>query len=76
MVEVTQLASDVRLAVLGDSDTSANGLAIAKRVLDGAGGRMTKRWAVGAVPVVGIGYAAFDSARTVQRVLHIPLPNP
>jgi hypothetical protein len=45
-----------------------------KRVLQGAKGRLTKRWLVGAIPVVGIGYAAFDSARTVRRVLRMPLP--
>jgi len=73
-VEVAQLASDVRSAVLGDVDVSAGGSAMAKRVLDGAAGRVTTRWVVGAVPIVGIGYAAFDSARTVQRVLRIPLP--
>jgi len=72
-VDPEQLASDVRRAVLGEFD-SASGAAMVKRVLDGAAGRLTTRWAVGAVPIVGIGYAAFDSARTVQRVLQLPLP--
>jgi hypothetical protein len=72
-IEVEALAADVRTAVLGEADATT-GAAMAKRVLQGAKGRLTKRWLVGAIPIVGIGYAAFDSARTVRRVLRMPLP--
>ncbi|MDP9331697.1 MAG: hypothetical protein M3Q30_00075 [Actinomycetota bacterium] len=75
-IDTGQLASDVRAAVLGDFDAAASGIAMAKRILDGAAGRLTTRWIVGAVPIVGIGYSAFDSARTVRRVLRVPLPPP
>ena len=44
------------------------------RMVDGAASRIGRRWVVGAVPVVGIGYAAFDSARSVGRVLALPIP--
>ena len=74
-IETDQLASDVRSAVLGEVGVATGGVAMAKRVLDGAAGRLTKRWVVGAVPIVGIGYAALDSARSVQRVLRMPLPS-
>jgi hypothetical protein len=74
-IDAEQLASDVRRAVLGEVDVSASGFAMLRRVLDGAAGRLTTRWVVGAVPIVGIGYAAFDSARTVRRVLRVPLPS-
>jgi hypothetical protein len=73
-IDAGQLASDVRVAVLGEVDVSASGFAMAKRLLDGAAGRQTTRWVIGAVPIVGIGYAAFDSARTVRRMLRVPLP--
>jgi hypothetical protein len=73
-VEAALLASDVRRAVLGDTGGALDGVTMAKRVLDGAAGRISRRWAVGAIPVVGIGYAAFDSARSVRRVLRLPLP--
>jgi hypothetical protein len=73
-VEVGRLAADVRTAVLGEADATTGGVEMAKRVLHGANGRLTKRWVVGAIPVIGIGYAAFDSARTVRRVLSVPLP--
>ena len=73
-IDVAQLASDVRHAMLGDLDIAQGTIPIAKRVVDGAAGRLTTRWAMGLVPVVGIGYAAFDSARTVQRILRVPLP--
>ena len=73
-IDVGQLAADVRRAVLGEIDTSAGGVTMVKQVLDGVAGRFTKRWVVGAVPIVGIGYAAFDSARTMRRVLRLPLP--
>jgi hypothetical protein len=49
---------------------------VARRVIDGAAARISTRWAVGAVPFVGIGYAAFDSARSVKRVLQLPVPEP
>jgi hypothetical protein len=74
VVEPAQLATDVRSAVLGETDASASGIAVAKRILHGTAGRLTKRWTVGAIPLVGIGYAAFDSARTVARIQRIPLP--
>jgi hypothetical protein len=75
LIEAPQLATDVRRAVLGETNGSIDGVAMAKRMLDGAAGRISKRWAVGAIPVVGIGYAAFDSARSVHRVLRLPLPH-
>jgi len=50
------------------------GQVAAKRMVDGAAARISRRWAVGAVPVVGIGYAAYDSARSVRRVLALPIP--
>jgi hypothetical protein len=69
-----RLASDVRRAMFGDITTEAGIVAVAKRAVDSAAGRFSKRWAVGAVPIFGIGYASFDSARTIRRVLHLPLP--
>jgi hypothetical protein len=73
-VDATQLAADVRSAVLGGPDPTSGRAAMTKRVISGASGRLTKRWVVGAVPVFGIGYAAYDSARTVRRALRLPLP--
>jgi hypothetical protein len=73
-VDPTQLATDVRCAVLGGIDPSTGRAAMTKRMINGATSRLTKRWVVGAVPVFGIGYAAVDSARTVRRVLRMPLP--
>jgi hypothetical protein len=73
-IDTGQLASDVRNAVLGDVGPAAGGVGMAKRVVDRAAGRLTTRWVVGAVPIVGIAYAALDSAHTVQRVLRMPLP--
>jgi hypothetical protein len=75
VVDADQLAADVRTAVFGTRDPSKGAL-VARRVIDGAVGRISTRWAVGAVPFVGIGYAAFDSARSVKRVLQLPLPEP
>jgi hypothetical protein len=72
-IDPTQLAIDVRCAVLG-VDPSTGRAAMTKRVINGATSRLTKRWVVGAVPVFGIGYAAIDSAKTVRRVLRMPLP--
>jgi hypothetical protein len=72
-IEIGALAADVRTAVLGEADATTGGVMV-KKVLQGTKGRLTKRWLVGAIPVVGIGYAAFDSARTVRRVLRAPLP--
>jgi hypothetical protein len=74
VVDGDQLANDVRTAVFGSRNSK--GQVVAKRMVDGAAARISKRWAVGAVPVVGIGYAAFDSARSVRRVLQLPLPAP
>jgi hypothetical protein len=74
-VDTERLASDVRRAMFGDITTEAGVVAIAKRAVDGAAGRFSKRWAVGAVPIFGIGYASFDSARTIRRVLRLPLPD-
>lgn len=73
-VDAVQLAADVRSAVIGGPDATSGRAAMTKRVISGASGRLTKRWVVGAVPVFGIGYAAFDSARTVRRALSMPLP--
>jgi hypothetical protein len=72
VVDCDQLAADVRTAVFGGRDTK--GVKVAKRMADGAAARISTRWAVGAVPFVGIGYAAFDSARSVRRVLQLPIP--
>ena len=72
VVDCDQLANDVRTAVFGGRDTK--GVKVAKRMVDGAAARISTRWAVGAVPFVGIGYAAFDSARSVRRVLQLPIP--
>lgn len=74
-VDVDRLAGDVRRAVLGEVDPSAAGLGLVKQVVDGAAGRLTKRWTVGAVPVFGVGYAAYDATRSVRRVLRTPLPD-
>jgi hypothetical protein len=74
VVDANELAADVRAAVFGGRDTK--GVNVAKRMVDGAAARISTRWAVGAVPFVGIGYAAFDSARSVKRVLQLPIPEP
>jgi hypothetical protein len=72
VVDPDQLAADVRTAVFGSRNSK--GTAVAKRMIDGAAARISTRWAVGAIPVVGIGYAAYDSARSVKRVLQLPIP--
>jgi hypothetical protein len=74
-VDADRLAGDVRRAVLGEVDTSAAGLGLVKQMVDGAAGRLTKRWTVGAVPIFGVGYAAYDATRSVRRVLRAPLPD-
>jgi hypothetical protein len=47
---------------------------VGQRMIDGAAARISTRWAVGAIPFVGIGYAAYDSARSIRRVLQLPIP--
>ena len=71
VVDADQLAADVRVAVFG---SRGKGSAVTKRMIDGAAARISTRWAVGAIPFVGIGYAAYDSARSVKRVLQLPIP--
>lgn len=73
-IDPERLASDVRRAMFGDIRPEAGAVALAKRAVDSAAGRFSTRWAIGAVPVLGIGYASFDSARTIRRVLRLPLP--
>ncbi len=74
-IDAGRLAGDVRRAVLGEVDTSSTGLGYVQQIVDGAAGRLTKRWTIGAVPIFGVGYAAYDATRSVRRVLRTPLPD-
>lgn len=74
-VDAARLASDVRCAMFGEAGSDPSFAAIAKRAVDSAAGRYSKRWAVGAVPLFGIGYASYDASRTIRRVLRLPLPD-
>jgi hypothetical protein len=72
-VRPEQVAADVRTAMFGTTDPSS-GAPLVRQVAEGGARRLGTRWAVGAVPIVGIAYGGFDAARTVDRVLRLPLP--
>ena len=72
-IRAEQVAADVREAMFGVVDASRQ-LPLIRQIAEGGARRLGTRWAVGAIPLLGIGYGAFDAARTVDRVLRIPLP--
>ena len=75
LVRTDELAADVREAMFGTMDDSSGGLPLIRRVAEGGARRLGTRWAVGAIPIFGIAYGGFDAARTVDRVLALPLPS-
>ena len=73
-VHTEQIAADVREAMFGAVDTSSGVTPVIRKVATGGVRRLGRRWAVGLIPVFGIAYGGFDAARTVDRVLRLPLP--
>lgn len=69
-----QVAEDVRLAMFGDLGAGSTARSVVRRAGRAGVRRLARRWAVGAVPIIGVFYAAWDSGRTVRRVLALPFP--
>ena len=70
-VDTTVLADEVLAALLGTDLVSARHLA--GRTARALGRRMTKRWAMGLVPVAGVAVDAWAASRTVQAIARLPL---
>jgi hypothetical protein len=70
-VDPALLAEEVLAALLGTDLMSVRHLA--GRVARAVGRRMTKRWAMGLVPVAGVAVDAWAASRTVQAISRLPL---
>jgi hypothetical protein len=73
-VRAAELAADIRHAQLGDVGASTGVPSLVQAAIKGGGGRLSKRWAVGAVPIAGVVYSSYDATRTIGRVLRLPFP--
>jgi hypothetical protein len=60
--------------MMGTLDLSSGVPSLARRLAKGGAARLGTRWAIGAIPVVGIVYGGYDASRTMDRVLRLPLP--
>jgi hypothetical protein len=69
-----EVAEDVRIAMFGELGSGGPTRAVVRRAGRSGVRRLAQRWAVGAVPIIGVLYGAWDSGRTVRRVLALPLP--
>jgi hypothetical protein len=74
VVRAAELAADIRHAQLGDVGASTGVPSLVQAAIKGGGGRLSKRWAVGAVPIAGVFYSSYDATRTIGRVLRLPFP--
>jgi hypothetical protein len=70
-VDTTVLAEEVLAALLGTDLVSVRHLA--GRVARAVGRRMTKRWAMGLVPIAGVAVDAWAASRTVQAIARLTL---
>ena len=73
-VRVDQVAADVREAMFGAVDASSGASSLIRQVAHRGARRLGTRWVIGAIPLLGIAYGGVDAARTVDRVLRLPLP--
>lgn len=73
--EPNEVARDVLLAMTGGSSED-HGMThyVTKRVVKTIVARVLSRWAKSLVPLVGVAYSAWDSQRTVDAMLELPLP--
>jgi hypothetical protein len=73
-VRVDQVAGDVREAMFGAVDASSEASSLVRQIAHSGARRFGRRWVIGAIPLFGIAYGGVDAARTVDRVLRLPLP--
>jgi hypothetical protein len=67
------LAADIRRAQMGDLGSSAGIRSLVGSAVGGGAARLRTRWAVGAIPLLGIAYSSYDATRTIRSVLQLPI---
>jgi len=67
-IDPARIANDTMRAMTGRAAAK-----ISRTAAQQTAGRMTRRWAKGVVPVVGIGYAGWDAQRTVAEIARMEI---